>query len=1061
MTSPAKLSAPVLPKSYQRDALFDLIEQRRKPLGVWIAGLPGAGKTTAVVGYLSRRAVTPLWYRCDEGDKDPSTFFYYLAQLLPVAVRGDLPEFTAEYRADIGTFSRHYFRGFFAKIGEPVTLVLDNYQDAATDLINEIMQYALADMPGGFDVVFISRATPPASFSKICANGLLGVVTPAEMRLTYVEAMAIGGSTSDPIAVQRLRQIFDATEGWAAGMVLLNALNSTTAIHFPHESTEPAAVFDYFAAEIFKKLPPAAQHILAVTSLLPLPTTALAVALSNKADAGAVLENLFAQGYFITANGDRFRTFQFHPLFRSFLLRQVEQMTDRVELKNLKRKAVELMEQDGQIEAALDLCSTDVDASLLAALLQSYGADLLRQGRYEIVDTWLARLSDQALAGEPWLQYWTAAARLPADLRFSQKTFAGAFAVFFVRGDCLGIYASWAAAVNALCIDGDGDYSRLDPWITGFDNVRSIYPKYPNEEVAGDVAYSMYFALYYRSPQDHRASHWRRQALALATSSNDPFKKANVVQRAIVHDLLIGNHARARLHMATFEALEEETKCNPRVTAAIKYTQIYFKYRVGEFDAALDELWSGMEVATASGYGIWVHHLLSHGAAAAISNEDYALADRLLKKMGARINVERGFGAMYRHVLLTWNAICRNQLSEAHEHAEAALRISAETNHILFNGCCAFGSAIVYFLIGQVAQAREALANALKIAREIESVILQHMCLMVEADFAFAEGRHSDAITALREGLAKGREQRYNSFIFWIPATMSRLCLHALQNRIEVDYVHFIIRSRKLQSPQIDAPEWPWRVRIETLGPFKISVDGIGLEFGRKEPKKLIALLKAIIAFGGEEVSQIQLLDTLWIDHDGDEAQMAFDKALQRLRKLLGEKTVIAKAGRVSLDRSIVWVDAFAVQRSLVSSDDATDVAQIDSAKIEQLLSLYRAPFLADDHELGWASPMRNKLHKAILRNLKQTAHKYLLEGDFQRALQIFERCLAWESREEVLYQGALYCQIHLARYVEAETLYQQLSDLFETRLPTNISPRSLQIHAALIARSPSLLPKL
>ena len=1054
MISLAKLSIPVLPKSYARDALFDLIEQRRRPLGVWIAGLPGAGKTTAVIGYSSRRATTPLWYRCDEGDRDPSTFFYYLAQLLPVAARGDLPEFTAEYRADIGTFSRNYFRGFFTKMVEPVTLVLDNYQDAATDLINEIMQCALAEMPTGFDVFFISRATPPASFSKVCANGLLGIVGPVELRLSYAEAMAIGGSTADPIAAQRLRQIYDATEGWAAGMVLLNALSTTTAIHFPHESTEPAAVFDYFAAEIFKKLPPAAQHILAVSSLMPSPTTALAAALSNKADAGTVLENLFAQGYFITASGDRFRTFQFHPLFRSFLLRQVEQMMDGAELKTLQRQAVVLMAQDGQIEAALDLCSAGVDPSLLSALLQKHGPDLLRQGRYDILDTWLSRLSDQALAGEPWLQYWTAAARLPSDLRFSQKIFAGAFTVFFERGDCLGIYASWAAAVNALCIDADGDYSRLDPWIIDLDHVRSMYPEYPNEEVAGDVAYSMYFALYYRSPQDHRASHWRQQALALATSSNDPFKKANVVQRAVVHDLLIGNHARARLHMATFEALEEETKCNPRITAAIKYTQIYFKYRVGEFDAALAEFWSGMEVATASGYGIWVHHLLSHGAAAAISKEDYALADLLLKKMGSRINVERGFGAMYRHVLLTWNAICRNHLSEAQVHAEAALQISAKTNHILFNGCCAFGSAIVYFLVGQTIQARDALAAALKIAREIESVILQHMCLMVEADFAFAEGRFNDAIGALREGLAKGREQRFNSFIFWIPATMSRLCLHALQNRIEVDYVHFIIRSRKLQPPQTDAAEWPWPVKIESFGTFKISVDGTVLEFGRKEPKKLIALLKAMIAFGGEEVSQIHLLDTLWSDQDGDVAQMAFDKALQRLRKLLGEKSIIAKAGRVSLDRSIVWVDAFAIQRSLVSAGDAIDAAQID-----QLLSLYRAPFLADDHELGWASPMRNKLHKAVLRNFNQAAHKDLLEGDYQRALQIFQRCLALESCDEVLYQGALFCQIHLARYVEAETLYEQLVELFETRHPKKISPLSLQIHTALVARSPSLLP--
>jgi len=52
-------------------------------------------------------------------------------------------------------------------------------------------------------------------------------------------------------------------------------------------------------------------------------------------------------------------------------------------------------------------------------------------------------------------------------------------------------------------------------------------------------------------------------------------------------------------------------------------------------------------------------------------------------------------------------------------------------------------------------------------------------------------------------------------------------------------------------------------------------------------------------------------MDTLWPDADGDQAYRACATAIYRLRKLLGEdKAVIVKDEKVSLNPSLVWVDA-------------------------------------------------------------------------------------------------------------------------------------------------------
>ena len=75
----AKITRPVRGGNLPRTRLFRLIDQRGKrvPL-LWICGPPGCGKTTLVSTYIEARKIPALWYRIDEGDDDPASFFYYL-----------------------------------------------------------------------------------------------------------------------------------------------------------------------------------------------------------------------------------------------------------------------------------------------------------------------------------------------------------------------------------------------------------------------------------------------------------------------------------------------------------------------------------------------------------------------------------------------------------------------------------------------------------------------------------------------------------------------------------------------------------------------------------------------------------------------------------------------------------------------------------------------------------------------------------------------------------------------------------------------------------------------
>ena len=73
---------------------------------------------------------------------------------------------------------------------------------------------------------------------------------------------------------------------------------------------------------------------------------------------------------------------------------------------------------------------------------------------------------------------------------------------------------------------------------------------------------------------------------------------------------------------------------------------------------------------------------------------------------------------------------------------------------------------------------------------------------------------------------------------------------------------------------------WPWPVRILTLGRFEVWCEDQKLEFPGRAPRKVLAVLKVIVAGGGEAVAIARLSDALWPDEEGDAARKAFDVAL-------------------------------------------------------------------------------------------------------------------------------------------------------------------------------------
>src|SRR6202008_113191 len=124
-----------------------------------------------------------------------------------------------------------------------------------------------------------------------------------------------------------------------------------------------------------------------------------------------------------------------------------------------------------------------------------------------------------------------------------------------------------------------------------------------------------------------------------------------------------------------------------------------------------------------------------------------------------------------------------------------------------------------------------------------------------------------------------------------------------------------------------------------------------------------LALLKAIIARGGS-APESALIDAFWPDETGDAAARSLGAAVHRLRGLLGESgdAVVQQGGLLSLDRTRVWVDAWAFERVLAAGHEARRPGYDDATAADQALALYRGAFLAEEEGEPWPVAMRERL---------------------------------------------------------------------------------------------------
>lgn len=1026
----AKLCPPRLQAPLARARLTALFEDEARS-AFWLAGPPGAGKTTLVAGWLAAQRKPVAWFQVEPGDAEPGHCFRYLRELAlsHSAKAAALPMFDPAQRGDFAAFARQFLRGFYACLSRDSRLVFDNTQEADGEFFTQLLALLVEELPPHCQLFVLSHRAPGDSLAQAVAHRRLQVLDWTQLKFDEAESRALlaslRGHDRDAQALHGLAR------GWAAGLVLLSAQGEEDWRLLAEGSGDPQQVFGYFAATVFERLSAGERHTLSACALMPRFTAAMATLVSEELAAEQMLEDIARRGLFVekrrAADGQAW--YQFHPLFRAFLRQRLAQLQAAV-LNPLKARAARVLDHAGDSESAVRLLLEMGDRQAAGERVLAHASQWLREGRRSTLVELAEAIHDAPPAMQGWLIFWASMARVHEDEAKSRARFEAAHAAFVEQGDSVGQRLAAAALIEAVTA-GWSNFVDLERWAAILhDPALADRPiTDPDLEiifVTGMLACGIVF-----SGDSDALREAARRGLALVHGDGD------VSERLALATLLVNYFDNYGPEPAVQQALNagEALLGRPGVTDFRKATWFYWLAcyhlqlaslhgRISALKPAEAAIAEAGRLARAGGFESILFGEEWVTADIAMNRREFDKAEQKMRDAARWLHASRPIDTLQFQFKRAHLALRRGDAAAALVHLDAGIAqaVSANIpNQLIWSP--RWLRSVMLVRLGRVAEAIDAGSAAVVHANTIHKPRCELALEGYRALLHFERGERAAGQAALRRCLAGMREANTFAVMSLLSPELAKLCAEALAADIESGFVVSLVRSRALAAPANAPAQWPWPLRIVCFGGFRLEVDGAPLELSRKAPKKPLELIKALAAAGSlafKGIAVTRLMDDLWPDPETEDAQGNFDITLHRARKLIGhEDALLLRGGDLVLNAELVWSDCAALEQSLNHLQNSQG-DQTDAANVSRLLALYSGSLLPGE-PAGWALRQREHWNARFIDAVLKVGAALEETGQLEAAVSLYERGLAQDNLVEAFYRGLMRC--HLARRDSAEAM--------------------------------------
>jgi two-component SAPR family response regulator len=1057
----AKITRPRLSDVLQRPRMFRLLDRCRKAPVTWVSGPAGSGKTTLIANYLDVRKTPCLWYHLDEGDTDIASFFYYLGLAAKKAAprnKRPLPLLTPEYLMGVPVFTRKFFENLFARLKTPSIVVLDNYHDVpGVSPFHDMIRHGFTAVPQGIRIIVISRSAPPASLADMRIKNNIEIVGWEELRFTVAESSQLLHKSDKNLSRKEARALHEKTQGWAVGLVLMSERTKLASEVQLHDETSKEKLFEYFAGVILAGLDSETREFLLTSSFLPMITVEGAAKLTGNGRAGRILSWLSRNNFFTEKLASAEPHYIYHPLFREFLQSRIKDADGKTDCIRLQKRAAEIFEEAGQPEEAAPLCIAVQDWQSLGRIILRHAPSLMAQGRSGLLDGWLASLPDDIVNDMPWFLYWRGICRFSVNPAESLAYLKKAYQQFRRQNEVSGVCLAWAGIVDSVLYSFD-DMNRLDEWIESYDGIAQKSDTVLPAEIAAHAASSMLMALVFRQPWRADLDEWLNKAL----QSSDSNMKIQALFHYIFRLGNIGGMGNAQQSIDTLHRLADCPDTTPFHRLTIYMFDAMHYSITGHYQLCRTAANLGLRFADESGVHLLDHMLVGFGMLAAYNYGDVATAGELFSKLPPDPASLRPWDRSFYYHLHALKSFFQKDVQQAFRLNEQALNMVQKIGDPNSPFLCGILHAQLLHELGKSGEAKKFLDRMIEPWRRDGRSHDAFLYYLTKAHL-FLDQDHKLALDCLSKGLSIGKEERlFTTYYPWQPAAIGRLFRTALEQGIEVEYVRALIRKRNLvpEDLPLHIENWPWPIRIYTLGSFEILKDDKPIQFTGKVQKKPLEMFKVLIALGGTDVAETQIMDTLWPDAAGDTAQVSFRTTLHRLRKLLGsDDAVQLRGGHLSVNPRYCWVDSWSFERlfkEALRSEDRKKQRQKSAAgnrqsELSKALDLYKGQFLPSDVREPWAMSLREHLRSRFLQLTLALGRHWEESKQYDKAAECYQQGLQTDGLTEEFYQNLMVCHVKRGQQAEAVKVYHLCRAMLVKSLGIAPSTKTEEIYASLL----------
>ena len=357
----------------------------------------GFGKTMALQEALDRRRQT-AWVACTEAHRDAGRLVLAALEALRHAVPGAVDVLGERLMAGAGTVdpqlaAEQLVAELERLLVEPVVLILDDAERIADSPEAAALITALLAPRTRLRLAIASRRALMLKTAKLEASGQLTVLRSDDLAFTPEECAQFLAARLDrePLA-EEVAAAMESTAGWPLGL----ELGATAGASFEGSRN---ATFAYLAEEVLGALDPGMRERVVESSVAPELSPPVIASLGLPDDFVAAAQR---SGVFLRLVDGRRHAYAYHPLFREFLLDELQTTLAPADLRRLHVRAARgLAESDRLVDSVEHWLAAEAWDDAIAAIALA-SRELLRTSPGTL-HAWLERVPPQERTAPPCL----------------------------------------------------------------------------------------------------------------------------------------------------------------------------------------------------------------------------------------------------------------------------------------------------------------------------------------------------------------------------------------------------------------------------------------------------------------------------------------------------------------------------------------------------------------------------------------------------------------------------------------------------------------------------------